>query len=417
MILSSSLLLGLLAGTILGAALVLLFVRPQQSRDVELVAERLKNEMHAANARIAESQRDQFLALASERFSVAEERANAKLSEVVAPVQQKLVEFDVLVKDIEKQRIGAYEGLKEQILGLIERGGKLELAANQLSAQTSVLVTALRNPTTRGKWGEVQLRRVVELAGMEAYCDFSEQQTFEDDAGRGRPDLTVELPGNARIFVDAKAPLFAYLEAVDATDEPHRRDRLKAHAGAFKSHVDALAKKNYQRMEGSADFVLMFVPGEAFLSAACIENPELIEYGAAKGIYIASPLTLMALLRSYALGWQHRQQEENAKRIAELGRQLYDRVRVFAAHFTGVGTSLKRAVESYNDAAGSLERRVLPAGREIKKAASLSDADLPDANTIELSPRQLTALDAQPRTPRGRQSALFNDEEPSEGAL
>lgn len=415
--LSSSLLLGLLAGTILGAVLVLLFVRPQQSRDVELVAERLKNEMHEANARIAETQRDQFLALAGERFSAAEERANAKLSEVVAPVQQKLVEFDGLVKDIEKQRIGAYEGLKEQILGLIERGGKLEAAANQLTAQTSVLVTALRNPTTRGKWGEVQLRRVVELAGMEAYCDFSEQQTFEDDGGRGRPDLTVELPGNARIFVDAKAPLLAYLEAVEATDEILRRDKLKSHASAFKSHVDALAKKNYQRLEGSADFVLMFVPGEAFLSAACIENPELIEYGAAKGIYIASPLTLMALLRSYALGWQHRQQEENAKRIAELGRQLYDRVRVFAAHFSGVGTSLKRAVESYNDAAGSLERRVLPAGREIKKAASLSEADVPDANTIELSPRPLTALDAQPRKSRGRQSALFNDEDPSEDAL
>ncbi|MDP9111867.1 MAG: DNA recombination protein RmuC, partial [Candidatus Eremiobacteraeota bacterium] len=189
MIVSSSLLLGLLGGMLIGAALVLLFLRPQQSRDVELVAERLKNEMHQANARIAESQRDQFLALASERFSAAEERANAKLSEVVAPVQQKLVEFDGLVKDIEKQRIGAYEGLKEQIVGLIERGGKLEVAANQLTAQTSVLVTALRNPTTRGKWGEVQLRRVVEAAGMLRHVDFHEQVHSAGSETTVRPDL------------------------------------------------------------------------------------------------------------------------------------------------------------------------------------------------------------------------------------
>lgn len=380
----------------------------RHGQQVDAIAQQLKTELHEANARIAEIQREQFLALAQERFSAAEERANAKLSELVTPVAQKLTEFDALVKAVEKERVGAYEGLKEQIASLVERGGKLESAANALATQTSVLVSALRNPTTRGKWGEVQLRRVVELAGMESYCDFSEQQTFDSGESVGRPDLTVELPGNSRIFVDAKAPLAAYLDAIEAPDEAARREKYRGHAQSFKSHVDSLAKRNYQRAEGSADFVVMFVPGEAFLSAACNENPDLIEYGAAKGVYIASPLTLMALLRSYALGWQQRRQEENAKKIAEIGRELYDRVRVFLEHLENVGTSLKRSVEAYNKAVGSVERSVLPQGRKMKEAAALVNPELPEPNILEVLPRDMTALDAKGRRSKNtRQSALF----------
>ena len=374
---------------------------------VEAVAEALKNELHEANTRLAQQNREEFLELASQRFSAAEERANAKLSELVGPVQQKLNEFDALVKAVEKQRVGAYEGLTEQIKQLSAHGGKLETAASNLATQTSVLVSALRNPSTRGKWGEVQLRRVVELAGMEPHCDFTEQQTFDSVEGQSRPDLTVKLPGDAVIFVDAKAPLNAYLDAIELVDESARREKLRAHAGAMKSHVDALARKNYARGEGSADFVVMFVPGEAFLSAACIENPDLIEYAAAKGIYISSPLTLIALLRSYALGWQQRRQEENAKQIAELGRELYDRVRVFATHFAGIGGALQRAVASYNSAVGSLESRVLPQGRRLKEVASLADAEIPEVPTVEISPRGVTALDAAPPLERRpRQSRL-----------
>ncbi len=178
------------------------------------------------NARIAQMQRESFLALANERFSA-----------VVSPVERKLSEFDTMVKAIEKDRIGAYEGLREQITGLIERSGKMEAAASNLTS-------ALRNPTTRGKWGEVQLRRVVELAGMEPYCDYDEQVTFDTGDERGRPDLTVGLPGNAKIFVDAKVPLNAYLEALEAPDEVSRREKLRLHAAAFKSHVDALSKRS-----------------------------------------------------------------------------------------------------------------------------------------------------------------------------
>ena len=379
----------------------------QHRTAVAAVAEQLKNELHESNTKLAQQNRDAFLELASQRFSAAEERANAKLSELVVPVQQKLTEFDSLVKSIEKQRVGAYEGLTEQIKQLSVHGGKLENAAANLATQTSVLVSALRNPSTRGKWGEVQLRRVVELAGMEPHCDFTEQQTFDSVDGQSRPDLTVKLPGDSVIFVDAKAPLNAYLDAIEIVDEAGRRDKLRAHAAAMKSHVDALARKNYSRGEGSADFVVMFVPGEAFLSAACIENPDLIEYAAVKGIYISSPLTLIALLRSYALGWQQRRQEENAKQIAELGRELYDRVRIFAGHFTGIGSSLQRAVASYNSAVGSLESRVLPQGRRLKEVASLADAEIPEVPTVELSARDVTALDvAPPGERRPRQARL-----------
>jgi DNA recombination protein RmuC len=397
------LLLALLAAVFAGGAAMWFVMRALFRAQLETIAERLKGDLHEANGRIAEMQRDTFLALANERFSAAEERSTAKLSELVGPVQQKLTEFDSLVKAIEKDRIGAYEGLRQQITGLIERSGKMETAAAQLTS-------ALRNPTTRGKWGEVQLRRVVELAGMEPYCDYDEQQTLDTGEERGRPDLTVALPGNAKIFVDAKVPLSAYLDACEASDELVRREKFRAHAAAFKSHVDGLAKRNYQRADGSADFVVMFVPGEAFLSAACTENPELIEYGASKGVYIASPLTLMALLRSYALGWQQRAQEENAKKIAEAARVLYDRLRGFIGHFSAIGSNLQKANEAYNRAVGSMESRVLPQGRKIKELASLPDADLTELQAIETAPREITSLDAEPRKTRANQTKLFTDD-------
>jgi DNA recombination protein RmuC len=391
--LSLSIVFAVIAGLLIGGAATWFMMRTLQRAQLETVAERLKNELHETNARIAENQRDTFLSLANERFSA-----------VVAPVQQKLSEFDTLVKEIEKDRIGAYEGLREQISGLIERSGKMETAASQLTS-------ALRNPTTRGKWGEMQLRRVVELAGMEAYCDYNEQQTFDVGDERGRPDMTVALPGNSKIFVDAKVPLNAYLDAVEAQDEMARREKMRGHAASFKGHVDMLARRNYQRVDGSADFVVMFVPGEAFLSAACTENPDLIEYGAGKGVYIASPLTLIALLRSYALGWQQRQQEENAKKIAEAARVLYDRLRTFVAHFGSIGSNLQKATEAYNKAVGSMESRVLPQGRKIKELASLPDAELPDLTAIETAPREITALDAEPAKSRGtRQTKLFTDD-------
>ena len=364
--------------------------RNASERTVDALLERVKNELRETTAA----------------------RASERVGELVAPVAEKLAEFDKLMREIEGGRRHDAGGLREQISSLLARTEKLETAAAALSSQTSSLVSALRNPATRGKWGEVQLRRVVELAGMEPYCDFAEQQTFDSDDGQGRPDMTVALPGNSVIFVDAKVPLAAFLEAIDAQEEAQRRERLRAHAGAMKNHVDALARKNYQRADGSADFVVMFVPGEAFLSAACTENPDLIEYAAGRHVYVASPLTLIALLRSYALGWQQRRQEENSKQIAAVGRELYERVRVFATHLSAIGGNLQKAVASYNSAVGSLEGRLLPQGRKLKEVAALPDADLPDMHAVEVAPRQITAMDAgarEGRTPRAPQ--LFSEED------
>jgi DNA recombination protein RmuC len=385
--------LALLAGLGAGAAIATFAARGErrlQERTVDALIERAKNDLRDATA----------------------SRASERVGELVAPVTEKLAEFDRLMREMESGRKHDAGGLREQISSLLTRTEKLESAASALSSQTSSLVSALRNPTTRGKWGEVQLRRVVELAGMEAYCDFAEQQTFDSEEGQGRPDMTVSLPGNSLIFVDAKVPLAAFLEAIDAKEEPARRERLRAHAAAMKNHIDALARKNYRRAEGSAGFVVMFVPGEAFLSAACTENPDLIEHGAAKGVYVASPLTLIALLRSYALGWQQRQQEENAKQIAEVGRELYERVRVFATHLASIGGNLQKAVAAYNSAVGSMESRLLPQGRKLKEVAALPDAELPDMHAIETAPRAITALDAGTREGRKpRAPGLFSDQD------
>jgi DNA recombination protein RmuC len=409
----------------LGAAIVWIFLAERRAAAAERRVSELsarageaESEAAALRATLEQAQRMQEKAIESlieraknELRESTASRASERVGELVAPVTQKLVEFDALIRSVESGRQHDAGGLKEQLASLLNRTEKLETAASQLTTQTSSLVSALRNPATRGKWGEVQLRRVVELAGMQSYCDFTEQQTFDSEDGQMRPDLTVSLPGNSVIFVDAKVPLAAFLEAIDAPAEPAKRERLRAHAAAFKSHIDALARKNYRRAEESADFVVMFVPGEAFLSAACTEDPELIEYGAAKNVYIASPLTLIALLRSYALGWQQRRQEENAKQIAAVGRELYERVRVFATHLSTIGSSLHKAVTAYNGAVGSLESRLLPQGRKLKEVAALPDADLPDMHAVEVAPRTITAMDVgarSPRTPRAPQ--LFTND-------
>ena len=379
----------LIAGLVVGAGAAWFVMRSFAESRLEAITGRLKADLYESNAQIAQSQREAFLTLANDRLDAA-----------VAPVKEKLCEVDKLVREIESSRVDAYAGLREQISALMDRSGKMELAASQLTS-------ALRNPTTRGKWGEVQLRRVVELAGMEPYCDFCEQQTLGVEDGGGRPDLTVQLPGDRHVFVDAKVPLTAYLDAAETHDDDSRQRLLKAHAVALKGHVDSLARRRYHRADGSADFVVMFVPGEAFLSAACIENPELIEYGAGKDVFIVSPLTMMALLRSYALGWQQQAQDENAKRIAEASRELYDRVRIFASHFAAIGGGLSKAITAFNAAVASMESRVLPQGRRIKELASLPDAELPDVQAVELAPRDVAALDPAPGKQRTKQPDLF----------
>jgi DNA recombination protein RmuC len=350
-----------------------------QRGGLEALLERSKNELRDATA----------------------QRATERVGEIVGPVTQKLNEFERLVREIENKRSEDTGSLKAQIDHLLSRADKIESAAAALSTQTSSLVTALKSPATRGKWGEITLRNVVEKAGMLPYCDFAEQQTIAVESGRGRPDMTINLPGERRVFVDAKTPIDSMQAAFEAADEETRRELVRRHARALQDHVDILSKRNYHNSDGSADFVIMFVPGEAFLSAACTENPALIEYALDRNVLVTGPLGLMSLLRSFAMGWQAVKQEENAKRIAALGRELYERAARFAERLAKIGVHLERSVVAYNETVGSYETRLLPQGRKLKDEAALAGEEMPEINVIDLAPRELTALDAE-STPANR---------------
>ncbi len=375
-----------------------------QSQAFATLLEQAKNELGQAQRALVDAQRKEFLELAGQRFERSQEVAKAALSDLVSPVREKLVEFDGFVRDLEKQRAGAAEGLKEQIAGLVRRTESLESAANRLTGETSSLVRALRDPTTRGKWGEMQLRRVVELAGMERYCDFETQQSFSAENGALRPDLAVHLPEQTLVLVDAKTPLGAYLDAMEALDDTIRAQRLKDHALTMKAHVDALARKDYRQIEGSVDFVVMFVPGEAFLSAACTENPALIEYAAARNVFLTSPLSLIALLRSYAQGWQRVQQTENAQKIAKLGRELYESIDKFAELLGKLRKSLLGSINATNELIGSYEGRLLPRARNLGQQAALDEKELPEVAAIDEPLRPLAS------ERRSRLTALVEEE-------
>jgi DNA recombination protein RmuC len=258
----------------------------------------------------------------------------------------------------------------------------------------------------------MQLRNVVEKAGMLAYCDFFEQQTVPLEEARVRPDMTVNLPGERCVFVDAKAPTDSMQAALEASDDEARKALVKQHARALRDHVDALSRRGYQTAKGSAEYVVMFVAGEAFVSSACNEDPSLIEYALDKGVLITGPLTLISLLRTFAMGWQAVRQEENAKRIATIGRVLYERALKFSEHLVEVGKHLERSVNAFNGAVGSYETKLLPQGRRLKDEASLGGADLAEIPPIDVVPRDVTALDtsASPtRLPRSQQ--LFANED------
>ncbi|MGC1379453.1 MAG: DNA recombination protein RmuC [Candidatus Baltobacteraceae bacterium] len=335
-------------------------------------------------------------------------RASERVGELVSPVAEKLGEFDRLLAELEAKRQHDAGSLRAQIDQLLGRADKLENATANLTTQTSTLVTALRNPVSRGKWGEMQLRNVVEKAGMLNYCDFAEQQTVALQEARVRPDMTITLPGERCVFVDAKAPIDAMQAALEAVDDERRKTLVKQHARALRDHVDSLARRGYQTAKGSADYVVMFVPGEAFLSSACNEDPMLIEYALDKGVLVTGPLTLISLLRTFAMGWQALRQEENAKRIAQIGRVFYERALKFSEHLGEVRKHLERSVNAFNGAVGSYESKLLPQGRKLKEEASLVGDELSEIPPIDVVPRDVTALDVGERPRRlPRSQQLF----------
>ena len=341
-----------------------------------------------------------FLALAETRLREARTAASKDIDErktaienLLAPMAKTLGDVDRELRESERRRL-------QNDAQLLQRIASLDTAGQDLRNQTGRLVDALKRPGVRGRWGELQLKRVVELAGMVQHCDFVEQHTVTNGDGdrRMRPDVIVKLPGGKHVVVDAKAPLDAYLRALDAPDETSRQALLCEHAKQVRNHVSQLAAKGYAaHVHPSPDFVVMFLPGEMFFSAALEHDPELIEFGVEQHVVPASPTTLIALLRAVAYGWQQEAMEENARKISDLGRQLYDAVRVLGGHFDDLGGRLKSSLEAYNKAVGSLEGNVLVKARKFK--------ELQAANVVE----EIPALEPVDRVPRMLQAPELTD--------
>jgi len=358
---------------------------------LDAAREQLANAFKALSAEALQTNNQQFLELARtqlENFQVQArtdlEVRQRKIDESLKPIRESIDKFDLQVKDLEKNRAVAYQSLTEQVQLLMR-----EQVA--LRGETSNLVSALRQPTVRGRWGEIQLRRVVELAGMLAHCDFREQQSIDTEEGRLRPDLIIHLPRGRTVIVDSKVPLSGYLSALEARDEAMRTLHLQEHARAVKSHITALSRKGYAaEVRGSAEFVVMFLPGEVFFSAALEQDPSLIEAGVDQGVMIATPTSLIALLRAVAYGWRQEEIAHNAEKISELGKEVYDRLSVMGEHWARVGKNLKQAVDGYNSAISSLESRVMVSARRLRDLDPALDAGrLEPIDPVDVTPRPL----------------------------
>ncbi len=331
-----------------------------------------------------------FMSLAKETFDkvLADSRGDLgkrqeAIDGLVRPLVDSLKRFEEHVAGIEKSRHGAYTSLEEQLKVLTESNSKLR-------KETGNLVTALRLPQVRGRWGEMTLKRVAELAGMSEHCDFTEQVTVDSDTVRIRPDMVVHLPAGREIVVDSKVPLEAYLKVLSAESEEQRKRYLADHAGQLRKHMNNLGEKAYWRLfKETPEFVVMFIPGESFFAAAVDQDHSLIEDGMKKRVIIATPTTFIALLHAVAYGWRQEQVAKNAQQISELGKQLYERMRVLSEHMVETGKGLEKAGTAYNKAVGSLETRVFPAARKFKELGAAAGSDIAVVEPVETMFRTL----------------------------
>ncbi len=452
-----------LAGLVIGAAVAWLVARGQSSALVQRKAE-LEHEVGAVRSQLAQAQQEktelqasragleatldsergstieklelltraqevmkgQFAALASEalkdnntsfielaksRLETQQEQARGDLAQkelavknLVDPIAQSLAGMNQQIQALEQARSQAYGTLTNQVVSLTE-------TQKALHTETGNLVKALREPQTRGRWGELQLRKVLELAGMLEYCDFDEQVSVTVEDRRLRPDVVVRLPGAKNVVIDAKAPLAGYLNALEAPDEGTQKSCLLDHARQIRKHIDDLSAKAYwAQFQPTPEFVLLFLPGEVFFRAAVMADPDLLEYGGGK-VILTSPMTMIAVLRTIAYGWNQQSLAESARKISDAGKVLYERLCKMTEHVESLGTKLEAAVKSYNEMLSSMEKRVFPAGRRLAELdRSLAAESLPDPDQIEKTPRQLESADWQSKDDAGRLSLVGDDD-------
>jgi len=362
--------------------------------------QKLKESFEALSARALRTNAEQFLASAKKTLDTVLADTQGKLGKhqeaingLIKPLADALKRLDEQNRQLEQARQKAYGSLEAHIRTLSSTN-------QQLQQETSKLVTSLRDPQVRGRWGEIALRRAAELAGMTEHCDFEEQSHVPGDGeARWRPDMVVHLPGGRYVVVDAKAVLAAYLDAVAATDEDERRACLKRHAEQVRSRVKELSSKSYwDKLEHTPEFVVLFLPGESFFSAAVEVDRDLIEEAIASKVVLASPTTLIALLRAVAFGWRQERLAENAEQISRLGRDLYDRMRTLAEHIGRVGSGLGTAINAYNQAVGSMESRLFPAARRFKELGAAAGEEIPTLEPVQRTPRSLDVSRFEPES-------------------
>ncbi|HMG36570.1 MAG TPA: DNA recombination protein RmuC [Blastocatellia bacterium] len=380
----------------LGARAAALQVQVEQERKLSAekllvlddAKQKLADAFVALSANALKDNSEIFLNQARESLAALQKAATADLDnrqksigDLMVPLRDSLDKVDSKIRELESLRASAYSSLHEQVK-------QLSASQTQLQTETSRLVNALRSPAVRGRWGEIQLRRVVELAGMLNYCDFTEQPTIEADDGRLRPDLIVRLPNARCIVVDSKAPIGAYYESLETADEVTRASKLKDHARLVRTHLAKLGAKGYwDQLDYTPEFVVLFLPGETFFSAALEQDPSLIEFGVDQKVILATPTTLIALLKAVAYGWKQELIADHALSISKLGKEMHERLRTLAAHFADVGKKLDGAVESYNRAVGSLESRVLVSARRFKELGASSDKEIEEVEPVEKKAR------------------------------